>query len=83
MLKVQVAVQDDDGLVRTLGYGYGWYIGSITGGHPVIYHTGDNVGFQSINAWFPEDAVRLIVLTNEETTDLRVIMGEMVMMAFP
>jgi CubicO group peptidase (beta-lactamase class C family) len=83
MLKIHAAVEDDDGLVRTRGYGYGWYIGSVTGGHPVIYHTGDNVGFLSFNAWFPEDAVRLIVLTNEETTDLQAIIGQVVMTAFP
>jgi CubicO group peptidase (beta-lactamase class C family) len=83
MLKIQVAVEDDDGLVRTRGYGYGCYIGSVTGGHPVIYHTGDNFGFLSFNAWFPEDDVRLVVLTNEETTDIQAIIAQAVITAFP
>ena len=34
MLTVHAPVDDDDdGLVRTEGYGYGWFIGSVSGGH--------------------------------------------------
>jgi hypothetical protein len=41
MLTVRVPVDDDyDGLVRTEGYGYGWFIGSVSGGHRMIYHGG-------------------------------------------
>ena len=54
MLTVHAHVDDDDdGLVRTEGYGYGWFIGSVSGGHRVIYRTGNNVGFLALNAWFP------------------------------
>lgn len=83
MFTVHAAVDDDDGLVRTEGYGYGWYIGGVSGGHRVIYHTGDNFGFLAVNAWFPEDDVRLIVLTNEENTDLQAIVRQMITTAFP
>ena len=73
----------DDGPVRTEGYGYGWFIGSVWGEHPVIYHTGDNPGFFAINAWFPLDEMRLVLLANDEATDIRAIFFEMIAAAFP
>jgi CubicO group peptidase (beta-lactamase class C family) len=36
MFTVHVPVEDDDGLVRTEGYGYGWFIGSVSGGPDVL-----------------------------------------------
>jgi CubicO group peptidase (beta-lactamase class C family) len=83
MFAVQASISDDDPLLRTDGYGYGWYVGSLLGEHPVLYHTGDNPGFRSANAWFPEDAVRLVVLSNEETTGIGPLLGELVATAFP
>jgi len=50
MFAVHAPVDDDDGLVRTKGYGYGWYIGSVSGEHRVIYHPGDNADFLAANA---------------------------------
>jgi CubicO group peptidase (beta-lactamase class C family) len=85
MLAVHAPVDDDDddGLVRTEGYGYGWFIGCASGGHRVIYHPGDNAGFVAVNAWFPQDEVRLAVLSNEETTDLQAIIRQAIATAFP
>src|SRR6202041_282689 len=37
MFTVQVPIEDDDGVVRTEGYGYGWFIGSVSG-RPAYYH---------------------------------------------
>lgn len=83
MFTVHVPVQDDDGLVRTEGYGYGWFIGSATGGRRMFYHPGDNPGYHSFNAWFPDDGVRLAVLSNEETSDLDPIVHDLIRTAFP
>jgi CubicO group peptidase (beta-lactamase class C family) len=83
MLAVHAPVDDDDGLIRTEGYGYGWYLGRGPGGRLVIYHPGDNAGFVSVNAWFPQDEVRLVVLSNEETTDLQAIIHQAIALAFP
>lgn len=83
MLAVQAPVDDDDGLIRTEGYGYGWFTGCVSGGHRVIYHPGGNAGFVAVNAWFPQDEVRLAVLSNEETTDLQAIIRQAVATAFP
>jgi hypothetical protein len=49
----------------------------------VIYHPGDNVGFVAVNAWFPQDAVRLAVLSDEETADLQAIIRQAITTAFP
>ena len=84
MLTVQAPIaHGGDGLVRTEGYGYGCFIGRVSGGRRVLYHTGDNDGFVAVNAWFPDDDVRLAVVSNEETTDLLAIIGEAVATAFP
>jgi CubicO group peptidase (beta-lactamase class C family) len=51
------------------GYGYAWSMADIEG-HSVVYHTGGNAGFQSINATMPDDDARFIALTNDTSTDL-------------
>ncbi|HYB18255.1 MAG TPA: serine hydrolase domain-containing protein [Streptosporangiaceae bacterium] len=83
MFTVHVPVEDDDGLVRTEGYGYGWFIGSAAGGHRIFYHPGDNPGYRSINAWFPDDGLRLVVLSNEDAADLDPIVHDLIRTAFP
>lgn len=81
MFTGHVPAEDDDGLVRTQGYGYGWFIGSASG-RRIFYHPGDNPGYRSANAWFPDDDVRLAVLSNEETTDLDPIIHNLIKTAF-
>lgn len=83
MFTVHMPIEDDDGLVRTEGYGYGWFIGSATGGQRIFYHPGDNPGYRSVNAWFPDDDVRLAVLSNEDTADLDPIVHKLIKAAFP
>jgi CubicO group peptidase (beta-lactamase class C family) len=51
------------------GYGYGWRIGAI-GGRRAFFHTGDNPGYQSVNAWLPDEQLTLVILTNDEATDV-------------
>jgi CubicO group peptidase (beta-lactamase class C family) len=84
MLTAYAPVGDDDaGVIGTGGYGYGWYLGSVHGGHRMVYHTGGNAGFRSLNAWFPDDDVRVIMFTNEETTDFETIVRQLIGAAFP
>jgi CubicO group peptidase (beta-lactamase class C family) len=83
MLSVQAAIDDRDEVIRTEGYGYGCFVGRAYGGRRVIYHTGDNAGFVCVNLWFPDDDVRLVVASNEETTDLMAIIGQALATAFP
>jgi hypothetical protein len=58
------------------GYGYGWFIGTAFG-RRVIYHPGDNSGFVALNAWFPDDDLRLVVLSNEETIEFEALLPEL------
>jgi CubicO group peptidase (beta-lactamase class C family) len=83
MFTVHAPVEDDDGMIRTEGYGYGWFIGSATGGRRLYYHPGDNPGFRSLNAWFPGDDVRLAALSNEGATDLTPVAHRLIRIAFP
>jgi CubicO group peptidase (beta-lactamase class C family) len=83
MLSAHVPVEDDDGLIRTEGYGYGSFIGTAAGDRRIFYHPGDNAGFCSFNAWFPDDDVRLAVLSNERFTDLDPIVHDLIQTAFP
>jgi CubicO group peptidase (beta-lactamase class C family) len=50
-------------------YGCGWYHEMING-EPMLYHSGDNSGFKSFNAFLPESDRRLAILTNEFATDI-------------
>jgi hypothetical protein len=83
MFTVHAPVEDDDGVIRTEGYGYGWFIGTAAGGHRLVYHPGDNPGFRSFNAICPDDGVRLAVLSNEGGTRLDPVAHELVRTAFP
>jgi CubicO group peptidase (beta-lactamase class C family) len=83
MLTAHAPLEDDDSLIRTEGYGYGWYIATAANGRRFYYHTGDNPGFRSFNAWFPDDDVRLALLSNEAGTDLGPIAHDLIRQAFP
>jgi CubicO group peptidase (beta-lactamase class C family) len=83
MFTAHVPAQDDDGVIRTEGYGYGWFIGTASGSRRIFYHPGDQPGFRSFNAWFPADDVRLAVLSNEGVTRLDPIVHDSIRTAFP
>jgi CubicO group peptidase (beta-lactamase class C family) len=83
MLTAHVRAEDDDGVIRTEGYGYGWYIGSAAGGRRLFYHPGDNPGYLAFNAWSPDDDVRLIMLSNEETIPAESLLHDLIRTAFP
>jgi CubicO group peptidase (beta-lactamase class C family) len=83
MFTAHVPAQDDDGVIRTEGYGYGWFIGTASGSRRIFYHPGDQPGFCSFNAWFPCDDARLAVLSNERATRLGPIVHDSIRTAFP
>lgn len=47
------------------GYGYGWWI-DTTSGHHVQFHGGNEPGFDSYSARYPEEMATVIVLSNTE-----------------
>ena len=69
MFTIHTPVNEELGGVRIDGYGYAWYMADVAG-HQVVFHTGGNAGFQSINATLPGDSARFIALTNDTSTDL-------------
>jgi CubicO group peptidase (beta-lactamase class C family) len=51
----------------SLRYGYGWCIATVEGSKvPIIYHPGATFGFKAYNAFFSEDNITIIVLSNLE-----------------
>jgi Beta-lactamase len=61
---------------RSIAYGYAWILYDTAEG-PMWFHTGQNAGFAAINAVFPDDNLNVIVLSNEEMTDVRAICSEL------
>jgi CubicO group peptidase (beta-lactamase class C family) len=51
------------------GYGYGWAIGTIAN-HSVILHGGHMPGVSTINGFFPDDRVTIIILSNDDQADM-------------
>ena len=45
--------------------------------------TGDNPRFIALNAWFPDDDWRLIVLANEDSIDGELVIKELLVRMFP
>lgn len=53
-------------------YGYGLYVGTV-GGHRAYYHPGDIPGFVSFAAWLPEHRASVVLLTDDEHTDVHAV----------
>jgi CubicO group peptidase (beta-lactamase class C family) len=69
MFTIHAPMTEELGGVQLDGYGYAWIMANVAG-HRLVFHTGDNAGFQSINATMPDDGARFILLTNDTSTDL-------------
>ena len=78
MCSAQVGLADDDGdpWLITTGYGYGMYTG-IFGGHPTLYHPGDNPGYKSFACWLPDQETSVVMLLNDETTDMKSLLRQL------
>jgi CubicO group peptidase (beta-lactamase class C family) len=57
------------GFLDGASYGYGWFIGTESG-HRTIRHGGGAPGIRTMNAFFPDDGVTIIVLSNEDQTGM-------------
>jgi CubicO group peptidase (beta-lactamase class C family) len=62
------------------GYGYGWQIGTLDG-RRAYFHTGDNSGYRALNAWLPDEHIRLAVLANDEAADVLRIAADLLELA--
>lgn len=51
---------------ESIGYGYGWRIGSGVGGRMLHSHTGSTRGFRNIFLRYPEEELAVVVLTNRD-----------------
>jgi len=61
----------------SVGYGYGWYIVNLPG-HRIMWHDGEYPGVRTVNMWFPDDGVSIIVLSNETEDDFGDIVDHVV-----
>jgi CubicO group peptidase (beta-lactamase class C family) len=69
MFTPYAAVPNSDEDLTDMRYGYGWFIARLRG-RRIVFHPGDNAGFQSFNELFPDDDAILILLTNDDRTNL-------------
>jgi CubicO group peptidase (beta-lactamase class C family) len=53
-------------------YGYGLFVGTV-GGHPAFFHPGDIPGFASFTAWLPGRRASVVLLTDDEHTDVHAV----------
>jgi CubicO group peptidase (beta-lactamase class C family) len=53
-------------------YGYGVFVGTV-GGHRAYFHPGDLPGFVSFAAWLPERRASIVLLTDDEHTDVHAV----------
>jgi CubicO group peptidase (beta-lactamase class C family) len=58
-------------------YGYGVYIGQRSG-EEAYWHMGDLPGHKSFGAWLPRRGVAVVVLSNEESTDVKAVADELI-----
>jgi hypothetical protein len=73
---------DDQGepQLTTTGYGYGMFTGTFAG-RTALFHSGDNPGYQSLACWIPERAVSIVVLANDEATNMVGVLRQMLPVA--
>jgi CubicO group peptidase (beta-lactamase class C family) len=63
------------------GYGYGWFISSKEG-RKKQFHEGSTFGFGSFIARYPNDHILVVVLSNQEATDVKTIADTLARLAF-
>jgi CubicO group peptidase (beta-lactamase class C family) len=74
------ADQAGDPQFSARGYGYGMFTGDF-GGHAAYYHPGDNPGYRSFVAWIPDLAASVVMLVNDEDTDVDNLIGQLIQVA--
>jgi CubicO group peptidase (beta-lactamase class C family) len=57
-------------------YGYGVFVGTV-GGHRAYFHPGDIPGFVSFAAWLPDHHASVVLLTDDEHTDVHAVTREL------
>jgi Beta-lactamase len=65
----------DDG--TTLRYSMGLFVGEDSRGLRQIGHDGGGFGFGAIANWYPDAQVAVVVLTNSQPTDIRVVTDDL------
>ena len=67
---------DPDDPAPAHAYGYGYFLGTICG-HRARFHPGDNPGYQSFLGYLPDLATTVVLLCNDEETDLDGLLREL------
>ena len=65
MFAPQARITDEEGGLRDVSYGYGWFIARYAD-VPLIFHPGDQAGFTSFLLWAPEAELTVAVLSADE-----------------
>jgi CubicO group peptidase (beta-lactamase class C family) len=79
MCTAHACIDDDDDeepRLTTTGYGYGMFTG-IFAGSAAFYHPGDNPGYQSLACWIPDRAASVVILVNDEATNVTSLLRQL------
>jgi len=69
--QVRIDAEASEGPVAVEGYGYGWITGSLLDSDTRVFlHTGGNAGFRTLNLLIPESETCLVILCNDEASDV-------------
>ena len=80
MSTVHAPLDDDSDVLTTVGYGYGLYVGTAHD-HRVLYHSGDNPGYQTFNAWIPDVEASIVILSNDDGDVLEAVVAQLLAVA--
>lgn len=69
LAQAQSKQSPDAGTTGYLGYGWGWYIGALASGAPLIVHAGDNPGYHDELRWYPQADRWIYVISTRDLYD--------------
>lgn len=76
LVEAQSKQSPDAGTTGYQGYGWGWYVGALASGAPLIVHAGDNPGYHDELRWYPQaDRWIFVVSTRDLYDDSGVSLG--------
>lgn len=69
LARAQSKQSPDAGATGYQGYGWGWYVGALSSGAPLIVHAGDNPGYHDELRWYPQADRWIFVASTRDLYD--------------
>lgn len=69
LTQAQSKQSPDAGTTGYQAYGWGWYVGALSSGAPLIVHAGDNPGYHDELRWYPQADRWIYVISTRDLYD--------------